>query len=66
MTTATLPAPLFAPAGAHAATGGDVTLDDRVMAILEDLALREHARCLVCGGDMVATGQCRNCGSSLA
>jgi tRNA(Ile2) C34 agmatinyltransferase TiaS len=60
MMPATLTEPLFA------STGGDVlTLDERVVAVLEDLALRERARCLVCGGEMVAGGHCRDCGSSL-
>ena len=61
MTTATLPEPLFAPIG-----GDDLSLDERVIAVLEDLALRELARCLVCGGELVATGQCRDCGAALS
>jgi tRNA(Ile2) C34 agmatinyltransferase TiaS len=64
MTLATLPEPLFAPNGA------DETLDDLVVEVIEDLALRERARCLVCGGELVATGdedgRCSTCGSSLA
>ena len=60
MTTATLPEPLFAT---HA--GDAVSLDERVVAVLEDLALRERARCLVCGGELIATGHCPRCGSSL-
>ena len=61
MTTATLPEPLFAPTG-----GDDVSLDERVIAVLEDLALRERARCLVCSGELVATGQSRDCGAALS
>jgi tRNA(Ile2) C34 agmatinyltransferase TiaS len=61
VTTATLPERLFAPTG-----GDDATLDERIVAALEDLALRGRARCLVCGGELVATGQCRNCGASLS
>jgi tRNA(Ile2) C34 agmatinyltransferase TiaS len=60
MTSATLPEPLFAPTG-----GEDVTLDERVVAVLEDLALRGRARCLVCGGGLVASGRCPDCGSRL-
>ena len=61
MTTATLPEPLFAPTG-----GDDVSLDERVMAVLEDLALRGRARCLVCGGEVLASEHCPTCGSSLS
>jgi tRNA(Ile2) C34 agmatinyltransferase TiaS len=61
VTTATLPERLFAPTG-----GDDATLDERVVAAIEDLALRGRARCPVCRGELVATGQCRDCGSSLS
>jgi tRNA(Ile2) C34 agmatinyltransferase TiaS len=61
VTTATLPERLFAPTG-----GDDATLDERVVAVLEDLELRGRARCLVCGGETAATGRCRSCGSSLS
>jgi tRNA(Ile2) C34 agmatinyltransferase TiaS len=61
VTTATLPVRLFAPTG-----GDDATLDERVVAAIEDLALRGRARCLVCGGEAAATGRCRDCGSSLS
>ena len=61
MTTATLPELLFAPTG-----GDDVSLDERLMAVLEDLALRGRARCLVCGGEVPASGHCPHCGSSLS
>ena len=60
MTAATLPEPLFAPPA-----GDAVSLDERVVAVLEDLALRARARCLVCDGELVATGHCPRCGSSL-
>jgi tRNA(Ile2) C34 agmatinyltransferase TiaS len=60
VTTATLPEPLFAPPRGDAGS-----LDERVVAVLEDLALRERARCLVCDGELVATGRCPSCGSSL-
>jgi tRNA(Ile2) C34 agmatinyltransferase TiaS len=66
MTTAALPDTLFTTAG-FAPTGGDhTTLDDRIVAILEDLALRGRARCLVCGGETEPSGQCRACGATLA
>jgi tRNA(Ile2) C34 agmatinyltransferase TiaS len=61
VTTATLPEPLFAPTG-----GDDVSLDERVMAVLENLALRGRARCLVCGGETESSGRCPHCGSSLS
>ena len=61
MTTATLERLFEAPTG-----GDDATLDERVVAVLEDLAVRGRARCLVCGGETAATGQCRSCGSSLS
>jgi tRNA(Ile2) C34 agmatinyltransferase TiaS len=61
VTTATLPEPLFAPTG-----GDDVSLDERVMAVLENLALRGRARCLVCGGETESSGHCPHCGSSLS
>jgi tRNA(Ile2) C34 agmatinyltransferase TiaS len=60
VTTTTLSESVFAPAG-----GKVVTLDERVVALLEELALRERARCPVCEGELVATGHCRDCGSSL-
>ena len=60
MTTATLSDTLFT------APGGDApTLDERIVAILEDLALRGRARCLVCGGETEGSGTCRSCGSRL-
>jgi tRNA(Ile2) C34 agmatinyltransferase TiaS len=61
MSTATLPERLFAPA----AGGQGLTLDDLVVETVEDLALRERARCLVCNGELVATGHCPDCHSSL-
>jgi tRNA(Ile2) C34 agmatinyltransferase TiaS len=61
VTTATLPERLFAPSG-----GDDATLDERVVAAIEDLARRGRARCLVCGGETAASGQCRDCGASLS
>jgi hypothetical protein len=61
MSAATLPAPLFV-----ATPDEPVTLDERVVAVLEDLALRDRARCLVCGGEVVATARpCSHCGASL-
>jgi tRNA(Ile2) C34 agmatinyltransferase TiaS len=65
MTTATLPDTLFTTAGDTPAGGDDTTLDDRIVAILEDLAVRGWARCLVCGGETAASGQCRSCGATL-
>ena len=65
MTTATLPERLFAPTGGEA-----MTLDDLMAEVVEDLALRERARCPVCTGELIAVGpddgRCRDCGSSLS
>jgi hypothetical protein len=68
VTTATLPQPLFAAreAAFAPAGGGELTLDERVVAVLEDLALRERAPCLVCGGELSPAGRCADCGSSLS
>jgi tRNA(Ile2) C34 agmatinyltransferase TiaS len=61
MSTATFPERLFAPA----AGGEESTLDDLVVKTVEDLALRERGRCLVCSGELAATGHCPDCHSSL-
>ena len=46
------------------------TLDDVVIEVIEDLALRGRARCIVCGGQLVAygheEGRCPDCGGGLS
>jgi tRNA(Ile2) C34 agmatinyltransferase TiaS len=61
MSLATLPEQrLFPPTG-----GEKVSLDDLVVETVEDLAVRERARCLVCNGELLASGHCPDCHSSL-
>jgi tRNA(Ile2) C34 agmatinyltransferase TiaS len=61
MSVATLPERRFAPTGG----GEEVSLDDLVVETVEDLAVRERARCLVCNGELLASGHCPDCHSSL-
>jgi hypothetical protein len=53
----------------HAHPGGGATLDELITAAWEDLAVRGHAACPVCGERMgptvAAAGRCGGCGSEL-
>jgi hypothetical protein len=45
---------------------GGVTLEERLLAVWEDLTREGHAGCPVCGGRMRAAGGCEHCGSDLS
>lgn len=42
------------------------TLEDAIIATLDELAADGHAACPVCAGKMSPGGQCERCGSELA
>ena len=69
MTTAVADPLAVADAGVVPRSGGDVTLDELVTGIWEDLALRGRAACPVCGEAMQrgagAPGRCGGCASEL-
>ena len=62
--------PRLARRSAPRAGGAGMTLDDLMLEVVEDLALRERARCPVCAGELIAfgpdDGRCRDCGSALS
>jgi len=56
------PAPrLFEPA-----RSGEVSLEDSVLGVWEDLTATGRAGCPVCGGQLHAAGGCESCGSELS
>jgi hypothetical protein len=42
------------------------TLEDRVLAVWDELIATGHATCPVCGGSLHAAGGCDDCGSELS
>ncbi len=56
------PAPrLFEPV-----RSGEVSLEDSVLGVWEDLTATGRAGCPVCGGQLHAAGGCESCGSELS
>jgi tRNA(Ile2) C34 agmatinyltransferase TiaS len=45
---------------------GDVTLEEAILGIWEDLAERGRATCPVCGGHLRSAGGCDSCGTELS
>ena len=45
---------------------GGVSLEERLLGVLEDLTHQGEAGCPVCGGRMRAAGGCEGCGSDLS
>jgi hypothetical protein len=45
---------------------GGVTLEERLLAVWEDLTRQGHAGCPVCGGRMRIASCCEACGSELS
>ena len=46
--------------------GGEVSLEDSILGVWEDLTRRGDAGCPVCGGLMHASAGCESCGSGLS
>jgi hypothetical protein len=51
---------LFEPAGGH-----EVSLEDSILGIWEDLVATARAECPVCGGHLGRDSACGSCGSRL-
>ena len=54
------PARLFQP------PGGEVSLEESILGVWEDLARAGEAGCPVCGGRIRASSGCSDCGSALS
>ena len=51
---------LFEPAGGH-----EVSLEDSILGVWEDLAATARAECPVCGGRLHRDSGCESCGAEL-
>jgi hypothetical protein len=46
--------------------GGEISLEDSILGVWEDLTRRGDAGCPVCGGRIHAGADCESCGSALS
>jgi len=46
--------------------GGELSLEDSILGLLEELSREGEAACPVCTGRLGAGGECRDCGSALS